>query len=143
MASSYTQLSVVYDMWAKETHPVLNERLKPLRLSLLLLVLLDLPRNASAFREVEGSILGGPLLLLLGPLVFCSMFQRAANLVNESCELLGGLRRDGLHVSLEDEKILGFDENVECHKFLVIGDVGDDLVVKPILGGPCGRDSVL
>ncbi len=52
------------------TYPFRNETLKPLCLALLLFKLLNFPVESPPFRIVECRILGGPLLGLLGFVVF-------------------------------------------------------------------------
>ena len=97
---------------ARTTHPLLAELLEPLRLALLLLVLLDLAHHPPPLREVERRVLRGLILLLLRFLVLLRELERAADLLYKLGQFAWGLRRDGLDVALEDEEVLGFDEDV-------------------------------
>ena len=125
------------------THPLLDERVEPLRLVLLFLVLLDLPGNPAPLREVERRVLRRALKRILRLLVLGCELERAGDLVDEAGELLGGLGRDGFDVALEDEEVLGLDEDVVLDEGVVVCGVCDDAVVELILGRTGSRNAVI
>lgn len=94
------------------THPLLNETLESLRLRFLLLVLLDFACNPPSLCKVECRVLSGLFLLFLRLLVFACKLERPADLFNELRELARGLGGDSFDVSLEDEEVFGFHQDV-------------------------------
>lgn len=84
-------------------------------------------------------ILRRAVLVLFGPFVFSGKLKGPADLLDEACEFFRGLGSNSLDVSLEDEKVLGFDEDVVLYKSFVIRSVGDDSFVEPVLRSPTCR----
>ena len=116
------------------THPLLDERVEPLRLVLLFLVLLDLPGNPAPLREVERRVLRGTVERLLRLLVLPRKFERARDLVYEARELLRGLLCDRLDVALEHQEVLRLDENIVLNECGVVCGIGNNFAVKLVLG---------
>jgi hypothetical protein len=56
-----------------------------------------------------------------------------------ACEFFSGLGGNSLDVSLKDEEVLGFDENVVLYKSFVIRGVGDGSFVELVLRSPGRR----
>jgi len=65
------------------------ERLEPLGLAFLLLVLLNFARYTPPFRKVESGIFSCPFLTLFRPFIFRCQLQGATNLFNEVRQLAG------------------------------------------------------
>jgi hypothetical protein len=84
-------------------------------------------------------ILRRAVLVLFGPFILCGKLERPTDLLNEACEFFRGLGGDSLDVSLKDEKVLGFDENVVLYESFVIRSVGDSSFVELVLRSPGRR----
>ena len=78
-------------------------------------------------------ILRRAVLFLFGPFILCGKLERTADLLDEACEFFGGLGGNSLDVSLENEEVLGFDENVMLYKSFIIRSVGDGSFVELVL----------
>lgn len=124
------------------TYLLLTQALKLLRLPFLLLILFDLTSNTPPLGKVESSVLRCPVLRLFSLLILPSQLQRSADLVYEAREFAGGLGCHGFDVSLEDEEILGFDEDIVGDESGVVGGVGDDFIVEFVFRGASGGYSV-
>ena len=116
------------------THPLLDERVEPLRLVLLFLVLLNLPGNPAPLREVERRVLRGTVERLLRLLVLPRKFERARDLVYEARELLRGLLCDRLDVALEHQEVLRLDEDVMLDERGVVCGQRNHPAVQSVLG---------
>lgn len=95
-----------------QTHSLLDKLFEPLCLALLLFVLLDLASNASSFVKVERCILRRSVLHSLGLLILSCKFERSTYLLNETGEFTWRLLCYCFNISLEHQKILGFDEDI-------------------------------
>lgn len=84
-------------------------------------------------------ILCRAVLFLFGPFVLPGKLKRTADLLDEACEFFRGLGSNSLDVSLEDEEVLGFDEDVVLDESFVIRSVCDDSFIKPVFRGPTCR----
>lgn len=93
-------------------YPLLTQRLKLIRLRLLLLILLNLARDPSPLRKIECRILRRLLLFRLRLLVLPRKLQAPTDLLNQSREVFWRLGGDGFDIALEDEEVFGFDEDV-------------------------------
>lgn len=82
------------------TYPLRAKLLETICFGLLLLELLDLPRNPTAFCEVESGILCCPILLSFGAFVLRSQFKGAANLLDQAREIFRRLGGNSFDVSL-------------------------------------------
>lgn len=103
--------------------------------------MLDLTRDAPTLRKVECRVFRCLLLFFLGFLVLGLKLETAADLLYELGEVARVLGCDGLDVTLEDEKVLGFDEDIVRDEGGVVGGVSDNLAVELVLGRSVRRDS--
>jgi hypothetical protein len=70
------------------THPLCAKLLEAVCFRFLLLELLDLPRDPTAFREIEGGILCRSVLLGFRAFVLRGKFKGAADLFDEARQVL-------------------------------------------------------
>ncbi|KAL1389813.1 hypothetical protein HDK64DRAFT_268522 [Phyllosticta capitalensis] len=102
-------------------------------LLLLLLILLDFRVDSTALIEFKALIVGSLLSLHFQLFVVSLVLQTPRDLLNEPCQVLGGLRRDCLHISLENQKVSCFDEDVFRLERLVVLFGCHNSVVYPVL----------
>ena len=96
-------------------------------------VLLDFPRDGASLREVMRGILCCAVLIFLSFLILCGELEGATDLFDETREFFRGLGGDSLNVALENEEILGLDENVMLDEGLVVRSICDGSFIQLVL----------
>lgn len=99
----------------------------------------DLARDGTPLRKVMRGVLRRAVLFLFGPFVLSGKLERTADLLDKACEFFRRLGSNSLDVSLENEEVLGFDEDVVLYESFIIRSVGDDSLIESILRGPTCR----
>jgi hypothetical protein len=88
-------------------------------------------------------VLSRTVLFPLGSFILRGKLERAADLFDETCEFFRGLGGDSLDVALEDEEILGLDENIMLDEGFVVGGICDSPFIQLVLRGASCRDAML
>jgi hypothetical protein len=87
-------------------------------------------------------VLRRTVLFALGSLILRGKLERAADLFDEAREFFGGLGSDGLDVALEDEEILGLDEDIVLDEGFVVRRICDGPFIQLVLRGASCRDAM-
>ncbi len=123
--------------------PLLRLLLVVLGLLLLLLVLLDFRVDATSPVELEVLVLGCFLGNRLQTLVLCLVLQAPRDLLDQACQVLRRLRGNRFDISLEDQEVARFDQNVLRLQRVVVLLGRDDAVVDAVLACALVRDRAL
>ena len=87
-------------------------------------------------------VLSRTVLFPLGSFILRSKLEGAADLFNEACEFFRGLGGDSLDVALEDEEVLGLDENIMFDEGLIVRRICDCSFIQLVLRGASCRDAM-
>ena len=106
----------------------------------MFLVLFNFARDGASLGKVMRRVLRRTVLFPLSSFVLRGELERATDLLNETCEFFRRLGGDSLDISLEDEEILGFDENIMLDEGFVVCSVCDGPFIQFVLRGASCRD---